>query len=58
METTHLAPKDTRSQQPSSGFDLDRMKKAVESPGHKMPDNLDFEGFDKWMSQLAKKSST
>ena len=40
----------------SFNFDLDKMKKALESPSYKLPENLSFEEFDQWIHQIAQES--
>lgn len=37
-------------------FDLERMKKAVEAPTHRMPNNLTFNEFQKWMKKKTAKA--
>jgi len=37
-------------------FDLERMKKALESPSYSVPENLSFEEFDQWIHQIAQES--
>lgn len=39
----------------SFNFDLDKMKKALESPSYKLPENLSFEEFDQWIHQIEQK---
>lgn len=46
-QSTTLPPKQTEN---SFNFDLDRMKKAVESESRRLPDTInDFEQFVEWM---------
>jgi len=36
-------------------FDLERMKQAIEAPTRRVPNNLDFKGFEEWMKSRKKK---
>lgn len=52
MATT-LNPKKTDSK--PFNFDLERMKQAIEAPTRRVPNNLDFKGFEEWMKSRKKK---
>ncbi len=55
MSTAHQTKSHQQKTLTNFTYDLDRMKKAVQAPSHKMPDNLGFEEFIQWVNQKAKK---
>jgi Asp-tRNA(Asn)/Glu-tRNA(Gln) amidotransferase C subunit len=54
--TVHTSMRPDRVSEEKFNFDLDKLQTALASPTHKMPNEIEFEGFVEWMNQIAKSS--
>lgn len=53
MKLTELFNNPNKPTENSFTFDLNRMRDAINSPSHTVPDNLDsLEDFDKWLEEI------